>query len=57
MILRLHAGFGIPADLLVGKPDYKATSIVKPRIESRVWVKNQTCNTGIMVNSKEKALS
>lgn len=38
MIQRLHAGLGIPADLLVGKQDYKATSIVKPRTESRVRV-------------------
>ncbi|MBN1372836.1 MAG: hypothetical protein JW987_12935 [Anaerolineaceae bacterium] len=38
MIQRLHAGLGIPADLLVGKHDYKATSIVKPRTESRVRV-------------------
>lgn len=36
MIQRLHAGLGIPADLLVGKQDYKETSIVKPRTESRV---------------------
>jgi HTH-type transcriptional regulator/antitoxin HigA len=38
MIQRLHAGLGIPADLLVGKQDYKSTSIVKPRTESDVRV-------------------
>lgn len=38
MIQRLHAGLGIPADLLVGKQDYKVTSIVKPRTESDVRV-------------------
>ncbi len=29
MIKRLHIGLGIPADLLIGKPGYKATSIVR----------------------------
>jgi HTH-type transcriptional regulator/antitoxin HigA len=38
MIRRLHAGLGIPADLLVGKQDHKATSIVKPRTESHIRV-------------------
>jgi HTH-type transcriptional regulator/antitoxin HigA len=38
MIQRLHAGLGIPADLLVGKQDYKTTAIVKPRTESDVRV-------------------
>ncbi|MBM3136749.1 MAG: transcriptional regulator [Chloroflexi bacterium] len=38
MIQRLHAGLGIPADLLVGKQDYKTTSTVKTRTESRVRV-------------------
>ena len=38
MIQRLHAGLGIPADLLVGKQNYKATSNVKSRTESRVRV-------------------
>jgi len=36
MIQRLHAGLGIPADLLVGNQDYKATSTIKPRTESDV---------------------
>ena len=36
MIQRLHAGLGIPADLLVGNQDYKVTSIVKPRTKSDV---------------------
>jgi HTH-type transcriptional regulator/antitoxin HigA len=31
MIQRLHAGLGIPADLLVGKQDFKSTSIIKQR--------------------------
>ncbi len=38
MIQRLHAGLGIPADLLVGKQNYKATSNVKSRTESRVRI-------------------
>ena len=31
MIQRLHAGLGIPADLLVGKQGRKAASAAKPR--------------------------
>jgi HTH-type transcriptional regulator / antitoxin HigA len=36
MIRRLHTGLGIPADLLVGKQVHKATSTIKPRIESHM---------------------
>ena len=38
MIQRLHAGLGIPADLLVAKQGHKATSIVKSRTKSQVRV-------------------
>src|SRR3972149_99053 len=38
MIQRLHAGLGIPADLLVGKHGQKATSIVQSRTKSQVRV-------------------
>lgn len=38
MIQRLHAGLGIPADLLVGKRDYKPTSFVKSRTASDIRV-------------------
>ena len=34
MIQRLHAGLGIPADLLVGKQEHNVTSNVKLRRES-----------------------
>jgi len=37
MIRRLHAGLGIPADLLIGKQD-KAPLIVKPRTGSHLRV-------------------
>lgn len=36
MIQRLHAGLGIPADLLVGKQGYKATPSIKPQTASSV---------------------
>ncbi len=38
MIQRLHAGLGIPADLLIAKQGHKATSIVKSRTKSQVRV-------------------
>ncbi len=38
MIQRLHAGLGIPADLLIAKQSHKATSIVKSRTKSQVRV-------------------
>jgi len=38
MIQRLHAGLGIPADLLVGKQDHKVISTVKSRTESHIRV-------------------
>ena len=38
MIRRLHAGLGIPADLLIAKQGHKATSIVKSRNKSQVRV-------------------
>lgn len=38
MIQRLHAGLGIPADLLVGKQDYKVMSTSKPQTKSDVRV-------------------
>ena len=36
MIQRLHTGLGIPADLLIGKQVHKATSNIKPQIESHM---------------------
>ncbi|TDA66284.1 MAG: transcriptional regulator [Chloroflexi bacterium] len=38
MVQRLHAGLGIPADLLIAKQGHKATSIVKSRTKSQVRV-------------------